>query len=223
MKKLLILIAFSILLLGTTGYAIAHGNIDQFSPGPGSGGIGIQTTENNGQSFTPTADNIIAFEIELRQTASVLTEPLTVRIREGEGLGGTQLGITQTHTGLPGVGNTALVHFDFPDTISLMPGNLYTFTMTLNDQNDFAKISTTHDGGTNQYPDGISFRNTNLDSDDYIFTTFFEESVQFVGGELIPIESTSLILAGAQSFSWMIPVLLSGIGIGLFAVSRKSE
>jgi len=44
-----------------------------------------------------------------------------------------------------------------------------------------------------------------------------------VGGELIPIETTSLILAGAQSFSWMIPVVLSGIGIGLFVVSRKSE
>ena len=44
-----------------------------------------------------------------------------------------------------------------------------------------------------------------------------------IGGEIIPIETTSLILAGAQSFSWMIPVLLSGIGIGLFVVSRKSE
>jgi len=44
-----------------------------------------------------------------------------------------------------------------------------------------------------------------------------------IGGEIIPIESTSLILAGAQSFSWMIPILLSGIGIGLFVVSRKSE
>jgi len=44
-----------------------------------------------------------------------------------------------------------------------------------------------------------------------------------VGGEFIPIETTSLILAGSQSFSWMIPVILSGIGIGLFVVSRKSE
>ena len=44
-----------------------------------------------------------------------------------------------------------------------------------------------------------------------------------VGGKLIPIETTSLILAGAQSFSWMIPVVLTGIGIGLFVVSRKSE
>jgi len=44
-----------------------------------------------------------------------------------------------------------------------------------------------------------------------------------VGGELIPIETTSLLLASAQTFSWMIPVVLSGIGIGLFVVSRKSE
>ena len=51
-------------------------------------------------------------------------------------------------------------------------------------------------------------------------TPLFERTV---AGEIIPIETTSLILAGAQSFSWMIPVLLSGIGIGLFAVSRKSE
>ena len=50
-----------------------------------------------------------------------------------------------------------------------------------------------------------------------------DPNVQLVGGALIPIESTSLIIAGAQTFSWMIPVLLSGIGIGLFVVSRKSE
>ncbi len=44
-----------------------------------------------------------------------------------------------------------------------------------------------------------------------------------VGGELLSIESTSLILAGAQTFSWMIPVVLSVVGITLFVVSRKSE
>jgi len=44
-----------------------------------------------------------------------------------------------------------------------------------------------------------------------------------VGGEFIPIETTSLLVANAQSFSWMIPVILSGIGIGLFVVYRKSE
>ncbi len=49
------------------------------------------------------------------------------------------------------------------------------------------------------------------------------DPIEVIGGEIIPIESTSLILAGAQSFSWMLPVVLSGIGIGLFVVSRKSE
>jgi len=44
-----------------------------------------------------------------------------------------------------------------------------------------------------------------------------------VGGELLPIETTSLLLAGTQSYSWMIPVVLSVLGIGLFVVSRKSE
>jgi len=44
-----------------------------------------------------------------------------------------------------------------------------------------------------------------------------------VGGELLPIDTTALLLAGAQTFSWMIPVVLSVLGIGLFVVSRKSE
>jgi len=48
-------------------------------------------------------------------------------------------------------------------------------------------------------------------------------SICVVGGNLVPIDSTALLLAGAQTFSWMIPVVLSVLGIGLFVVSRKSE
>ncbi len=44
-----------------------------------------------------------------------------------------------------------------------------------------------------------------------------------VGGDFLSIKTTSLLLAGAQTFSWMIPVILSVLGIGLFVVSRKSE
>ena len=43
-----------------------------------------------------------------------------------------------------------------------------------------------------------------------------------IGGTLLTIDSTALILAGAQTFSWMIPVVMSVAGIGLFVVSRKS-
>jgi len=56
-----------------------------------------------------------------------------------------------------------------------------------------------------------------------IFNDNLPSKCEIVGGELIPIESTSLLLAGAQTFSWMIPVVLSVLGIGLFVVSRKSE
>ncbi len=48
-------------------------------------------------------------------------------------------------------------------------------------------------------------------------------SICVVGGNLVPIDSTALLLAGAQSFSWMIPVVLSVLGIGMFVVSRKTE
>jgi len=41
-----------------------------------------------------------------------------------------------------------------------------------------------------------------------------------VGGEIIPIETTSLILAGTQTFSWMIPIVLSILGIGI-VIARK--
>jgi len=62
------------------------------------------------------------------------------------------------------------------------------------------------------------------DYDDMVYlVTSVNPSTELVGGELIPIEATSLILAGAQSFSWMIPIVLSVLGIGLFVVSRKSE
>jgi len=42
-----------------------------------------------------------------------------------------------------------------------------------------------------------------------------------VGGEMIPIGTTSLILAGTQSaFSWMIPITVSAVGIAI-VIARK--
>ena len=48
-----------------------------------------------------------------------------------------------------------------------------------------------------------------------------EHGFQGVGGELLPIDTTALLLAGAQSISmWMIPVVVSAIGIGI-VIARK--
>ena len=42
-----------------------------------------------------------------------------------------------------------------------------------------------------------------------------------VGGEILPLVTTSLLLSGAQTFSWMIPVVISVLGIGLVLVRRR--
>jgi hypothetical protein len=43
-----------------------------------------------------------------------------------------------------------------------------------------------------------------------------------VGGHGGPIDKTALLVTGAQlSASWMLPVLISAIGIGVFVVTRK--
>jgi len=45
-----------------------------------------------------------------------------------------------------------------------------------------------------------------------------------VGGEILPINTTALLLAGAQSISmWMIPVVISGAGIGMFVIMRSRK
>lgn len=43
-----------------------------------------------------------------------------------------------------------------------------------------------------------------------------------IGGELIPIDSDSLVLAGAQMIaSWIIPVIVSAVGIGLVFIRKR--
>jgi len=44
-----------------------------------------------------------------------------------------------------------------------------------------------------------------------------------IGGELLPLDTTALLLAGVQSVSmWMIPVVVAGIGIGVFVIKRRN-
>jgi len=62
--------------------------------------------------------------------------------------------------------------------------------------------------------DGI---NTGEDESDAPFSILS----QVIGGELIPLDKTSLLVVGAQmNAAWMIPVIVSGIGIGI-VIARK--
>ena len=43
-----------------------------------------------------------------------------------------------------------------------------------------------------------------------------------IGGTFVPIDQSALLLAGVQSISmWMIPVVIAGIGIGIFVIKRR--
>ena len=45
-----------------------------------------------------------------------------------------------------------------------------------------------------------------------------------IGGEIIPLDNSALVIAGVQSVSmWMIPVILTGIGIGVFVIMRTRK
>jgi len=46
---------------------------------------------------------------------------------------------------------------------------------------------------------------------------------QQIGGDILPIDTLALLLLGFQSTTWLLPVVLSVIGIGIFVVSRKSK
>jgi len=52
-----------------------------------------------------------------------------------------------------------------------------------------------------------------------IWTTSFDDKL--IGGTLIPIDKTSLLLAGAQmTTSWLIPVIVAGLGFAI-VIARK--
>ncbi len=57
--------------------------------------------------------------------------------------------------------------------------------------------------------------------DEVLGIDFGNVEEQLVGGSLVPIDTTSLLLAGTQmTASWMIPVIVAGIGIAI-VIARK--
>ena len=217
MNKLLPLLAFSVLLLIPAGAqnAFAHGSIDQSNPAPPFNGAAVLISAG-GQEFQPTVSNIVAVDLFFSPTVLPRSSTITVDIRNS--FNGAILGTTSQLVITPGSNtpaNPLVVHFDL-DVNGLSPGNTYVI-QAIGDNGDYSWVC-----ALNSYPNGQNVRpgvNVNCDQN---FVTYFSSAAP-VGGESLSIDSTALILAGAQSFSWMIPVVLSGIGIGLFVVSRKSE
>jgi len=88
-------------------------------------------------------------------------------------------------------------------------------------------IDATGDGGGNtlDFPFGVA-----TDSSGNVFVVGAVSDNAFkiakdivIGGISIPIDQSALLLAGVQSISmWMIPVVVAGIGIGIFVIKRRN-
>jgi len=124
-------------------------------------------------------------------------------------------------------GTRFLVWFDFEKPIPLLANTKYWFGLHVG---DFGSLQHIWEDNTDDFGEPVWFCGgpvppCNLKPSSPEPGTWFQITAKsdVVGGEFSPIDSTSLLVAGAQSFSWMIPVIVSVIGIGLFVASRKSE
>jgi len=208
---------------GNTPQTIIPGpNVDIFNPGPDDAGFCfVIDSVFPQQSFTPTKNNIDAIEVELVSLILASVHPVTINVYEGIGTGGPLLGSTSADDGNFILNTLSVVRFTFASPISITPGVLHTIEVTINDGQSELHWDATGDHVPNGQIVTCKESVANFPDFDYSFATYFSTIV--VGGELLPIDSTALLLAGAQTFSWMIPVVLSVLGIGLFVVSRKSE
>jgi len=199
--------------------ATADGVVDQ-SNIPGVSGFGANIGPvplDTFQTFTTTNTDIVAVDIYLGGGDAGVR--LNVIIRDN--LLNTVIQETDFNPGCPCDPSTP-VHVDFtfiqfnPLKIAPIENKLDVFHSFIS--NDAATVW----GGStgDAYVPGSATYTGASAGEDFFFVTFGPSPV---GSISIPIDATSLLLADTQSFSWMIPVVLSVIGIGLFVVSRKSE
>jgi len=75
----------------------------------------------------------------------------------------------------------------------------------------------------NNPKDWLYYKQVGFERDNLIQQIKAKIVPDIVGGHGGPIDKTALMVTGAQlNASWMIPVLISAIGIGVFVVTRKS-
>jgi len=199
--------------------ATADGVVDQ-SNIPGVSGFNANITpvaQDTFQTFTTTNTDIVAVDIYLGGgDAGVL---LDIIIRDN--LLNTVIQEINFNPGCPCDPSTP-VHVDFT-FIQFNPLKISPLENKLDVKHSFiSSDAVTGWGGStgDAYVPGSATYTGASPGDDFFFVTFGPSPV---GSISIPIDSTSMLVAESQTFSWMIPVVLSVLGIGLFVVSRKSE
>jgi len=250
LNKLIPLLAFSILLLVPVGVQKAFADVTTFISSDDTylnsvltdSNFNGQTTFAAGRSTTVIAHGVVAFDlssippgstindVQLKLTADLISNPpiplLLHKITTNWDESTTTWNFPWTTPG-----GDFLTTSSATQTITVLDAYIWGSTgQMVNDVQGWVDDPSSNNGWLLKRADesvtGFArfFHNTGNPTDvPMLIVTFNEPTGQPVGGQLIPIETTSLILAGAQTFSWMIPVVLSVLGIGLFVVSRKSE
>ena len=197
--------------------------VDIINPGPISAVCGTGALINPlAQSFIPTRDNLDAIEVEIVSLSLQSVNPVTVNVYDGAGTGGALLDSTSNDDGNFVVNNFSVVRFEFASPILLIPANTYTVEITINDGQSDVDWGATVDNvpGIVELCDGNSFP-----PNDYVFATYYDPNFGqngVVGGELLPLDYTSLLLAGLQSSAiWMLPVLAGAAGIGAYYIKTR--
>jgi len=200
----------SILIIGFPS-VMGDGIIDQTHPlGPSNAGCSNTAAFlPSGQEFTPTVSNLVAIDFYI---SGVSPTSITVNIRSSS-ITGTIVG-SETHIFSSAVDGFTPSHFDFPTPVPLIPGSIYVIEPIT--PTSFSWCQSLGD----DYPGGMQIKLGSPTGRDYAFSTFFTEGV--VGGTVLPIDTTALLVAGAYtSASWMIPILISAVGIGLAVFTLK--
>jgi hypothetical protein len=217
-----------------------HGTVDQSfkCPGPGSCPFNFATPSagqffSTGQSFTPslTASNLRAIEVFVVDVSGggAGSDTITVDVYNGNQPGvGPILRSSSISINTVGatLANPLLVHLEF-NQLQLVSGQMYALQISSSPNTQFALSCNGQPPGIPPGPytggDFWFFGGINPGCDLGFVTYFSQQSgSQAIGGELLPIESASLLVAGINSIAvWMIPVLMATAGIGLVLFSRR--
>lgn len=167
--------------------------IDQVSPGGGSNDFGIEPAGRNGQSFTPSQNNLAGFGLTLKGAAG--TAPLTIQIWDRLWTApGANLLVEQTANAST-TGGGFLMNDIFWTPVAVTPGQRY-FARFFATNNTFITggfIFNPYAGGTHITNNNPGFETGNS-ATDITFRTFYDSDFQ-TSTSGVPEPSGAMLLA----------------------------
>jgi len=190
------------------------------STGDGGGnGLSIPlgiATDSSGNVFVTGSLSANAFKISTPGTCKTSGTPCTItEIIDNTGDGGGNTLDRTSGVATDSSGNVFVTGFATDNAFKITPGGVITEI-----------INATGDGGGNTL-DGTEGVATDSSGNVFVSGRTSDNAFKIakdivIGGTYIPIDQTALLLAGVQSISmWMIPVVIAGIGIGVFVIKRR--